>query len=185
MEAGKTLTLEGGVKNINGTAVLSAPEAHLYRVQSVGSDVYAALEEGAETTVNADSLSLDTSASAIFLGNKVTTIAKTKFNPEGPYYEAASADPDQGIPYDVSADADGQYKDEGTVWASYGGVMDINISKGGTFEGAAAVDNEKMNIDKDLAMYAKYPDYRERFARSLPIRPARSMSAWMKDPNGM
>lgn len=29
VEAGKTLTLEGGVKNINGTAVLSAPEAHL------------------------------------------------------------------------------------------------------------------------------------------------------------
>lgn len=168
MEAGKALTLEGGVKNINGTAVLSAPEAHLYRVQSVGSDVYAALEEGAETTVNADSLSLDTSASAIFLGNKVTINAKElKFNPEGHYYEAASADPDQGIPYDVSADADGQYKDEGTVWASHGGVMDINISKGGTFEGAAAVDNEKMNIDKDLAMYAKYPDYKERFCALL------------------
>lgn len=168
VEAGKMLTLEGGVKNINGTAVLSAPEAHLYRVQSVGSDVYAALEEGAETTVNADSLSLDTSASAIFLGNKVTINAKElKFNPEGHYYEAAPADPDQGIPYDVSADADGQYKDEGTVWASYGGVMDINISKGGTFEGAAAVDNEKMNIDKDLAMYAKYPDYKERFGALL------------------
>lgn len=90
-----------------------------------------------------------------------------KFNPEGHYYEAASANPDQGIPYDVSADADGQYKDEGTVWASYGGVMDINISKGGTFEGAAAVDNEKMNIDKDLAMYAKYPDYKERFGALL------------------
>ena len=90
-----------------------------------------------------------------------------KFNPEGHYYEAAPADPDQGIPYDVSADADGPYKDEGTVWASYGGVMDINISKGGTFEGAAAVDNEKMNIDKDLAMYAKYPDYRERFGALL------------------
>lgn len=126
------------------------------------------MEEGAETTVNADSLSLDTSASAIFLGNKVTINAKElKFNPEGHYYEAASADPDQGIPYDVSADADGQYKDENTVWASYGGVMDINISKGGTFEGAAAVDNEKMNIDKDLAMYAKYPDYKERFGALL------------------